>query len=298
MRKTGRRNYGEVSESADSSPRETSSTPASPVFRSGEFDALADELSVCTDMEEFSRLLWKVTTSCGFQHFALSVLKPSPSSCFRTRICTSYRQSWIDRYAEMAYWNIDPTVQRAMNSEGSFLISDLPNDTAEVRAFREDAAAHAAGPNGICFSHVAGDGTRLGLNFVTTRSEEVAKALAERSATELSAFAALAMDCFRFVAQGKSGIVERLSMAELRFLRALATEPDPTKALMITPSFGSNKSLQASIRKKLGVSSIFQALHIASSRHWFDHLPVEPTDVATTVVGLVGWDLVESSARH
>lgn len=266
----------------------------SPVFRTTEFDELADRLSVCTDVEVFSRLLWKVTTSFGFQNFALSVLRPSSTSCFTKRICTSYRQSWIDRYAEMQYWKVDPAVHQAMSSEGSFLISDMPDDTQEVRAFREDAKLHRAGTNGIGFSQVASDGTRIGLNFMTLRSKEVANDLAERSAADLRNFATLAMDCFRFVGQQQGGVFERLSVAELRFLRVLATEPDPTKALSITPSFGSNKSLQDSIRKKLGVSSVFQALYIASSRRWLDHLPVAPTDVAMPITGLTGWDVLDT----
>ena len=270
----------------------------SPAFHTDELDELADAMSVCTELDEFSRLLWKVTTSCGFQHFALSVLRPSPTSCFKKRICTSYRQSWIDRYAEMEYWKIDPAVKQAMSAEGSFLISDLSDESQEVRDFRKDAELHQSGANGIGFSQVAADGTRLGLNFITMRSKRAVKDLSEKYEADLRIFATLAMDCFRFVGQEQGGVFDRLSQDELRFLRALATEPDPSKALSITPSFGSNKSLQDSIRRKLGVTSIFQALYLASSRHWFDHIPIASTDVATTLTGLVGWELFEHEDNY
>ena len=69
-------------------------------FRTPELAKLADRLEECIDISELSNHMWNLTTSLGFQDFAIFVLSQAQGTSFDPRICTSFNQKWINHYIE------------------------------------------------------------------------------------------------------------------------------------------------------------------------------------------------------
>lgn len=259
-------------------------------FRTSELEGIADDLSECTDLRQLSKLMWRAATSTGFQHFAIFVIRQGSNGMFKSRICTSYNQAWIERYQAKSYQFVDPIIAEASRRDGWFLYDDLENDAPVVQSFWDDAKQHRIGGNGVCFALTRKDGSRLGIVFATAHTAEKTRELVRLNGSDLQFLANLAADSFCFVSCGPDLADDTLTVQELKFLYTLASNPDPKEALAISSSYGSNHALQASIRAKLNVDTVFQAISIASSRAWFNLLPYDAKEVTRSFPALEGLD--------
>lgn len=259
-------------------------------FRTEEFEQIADDLSECTSLNDLANLMWKTATSTGFQHFAIFVLTQGSSGNFRSRVCTSYSEAWIRRYQEKSYQFIDPIISEATRKNDWFLFADLDSGSPVHHQFWEDAKEHGIGRNGICFTIVRPDGARIAVVFSTSQSVEKTNHLIRLNGSDLRFLAELAVESFCYASIGPLLPDDILSPHELKFLYTLATTSEPKLALDIAPSYGSNDSLQASIRQKLNVKTIFQALSIASVRGWFNLIPYDANEVTRSFPRLEGLD--------
>ncbi|MFK7977373.1 MAG: autoinducer binding domain-containing protein [Halioglobus sp.] len=258
-------------------------------FLSKDMDRLADDLSVCDDLTNLSEIMWNVAVSSGFQNFAIFALSHGSGTTFKSRVCTSYNKHWIRNYEEKRYQYVDPIMHMASSmTEGFFFYSDLDHDTPAIRDFWNDARNHKIGRNGICHVIALRDGVRIGVSFSTSSNAAKVRKDADLTGSDLAFIAQLAAECFCFTSRGPAISNDVLSTDELRFLHLLATLEDPEEALKVTACYGSNKALQAAIRSKLNVTSVFQALALASRRGWFDQLPYISVEVETPFPPLRG----------
>jgi len=260
-------------------------------FRTDELEKLADEVVECADLVQLAQLLWLSATSCGFEHFVMFVITQGSKGAFSTRVTTSFNEEWIARYEKMNYSSIDPIFNAATSWDRPFSFAEVSRSSPAIELFWEDAVKHRVGENGICFPITRNDGSKLAVSYITRKSALLAARCIEQNGCDLGFISELATECFCFLSQGQHRSDRILSLEELRFLHALSTDRDPTRALAMTASFGSNKSLQTSIRQKLGVETIFQAVSIASWNHWFDSLPYEQGEVVLSHPKLSGFDL-------
>lgn len=267
-------------------------------FRTPELEMIADEISECSDLGQLSNILWRASTSTGFQNFAIFVLSQGSCGTFRTRICTSYNEAWINRYQAKNYQFIDPVISEASRRDGWFLFSDLKSNAPAHSSFWKDAEDHQIGRNGVCFTTTRPDGARVAVVFSTSNSAEKTKELVRRDGFDLRFLAELAVECFCYGAIGLQLPDDTLSVEELRFLYTLATSSEPKKALDIAPKYGSNTTLQSSIRAKLNVETIFQAVSVASTRGWFNYLPYDANEVIRSFPGLSGLDIAAAEIEH
>ncbi|WP_299842239.1 autoinducer binding domain-containing protein [uncultured Roseovarius sp.] len=258
-------------------------------FRTTELSDIGEELSECTDLTELSELMWQAATTVGFQNFAIFVIQQGSNGAFRSRICTSYKDTWVNRYHEKAYQFIDPVIAQAAAEDGWFLFSELNSSAPAIECFWEDAETFGIGRNGLCFSISRKDGARIGVSFSTSNTKEKVEEVVRLNGFDLQFLAHLAVDCFCYASRGPSLSDDTLSLKELRFLYTLASSPDPTEALEISAGYGSNKALQSSIRQKLSVDTVFQALAIVSAKGWFNQLPFDQREVAKPFPALVGF---------
>ncbi|WP_299508166.1 autoinducer binding domain-containing protein [uncultured Roseobacter sp.] len=262
-------------------------------FRSTEMEEIANELSCCTDMLELSRLIWRTTMDIGFQDFSLFVLRQGQEPIFRSRWCSSYGAVWLERYQTKSYQFVDPVYVFASVHDCSFLFSEADKNSPSAKGFWSDAKRYGVGVNGFCFVETRPSGARLGISFSTNRSTDVVEELYQLNKFDLQAIVKLAVECFCYVSRGGAGLDNPLSAEELRFLHILATNPKPEKAQLVEPKYGGNKALQASIRSKLKVETVFQAVAMASKLQWFDALPFNCDEVIRPYPELNGWDAVD-----
>ena len=265
-------------------------------FRTAELEGLANDLAECVDLTDLSELMWQVATSVGFQHFTIFVLKQGTGGTFKSRVCTSYNEAWIMRYQEQSYQFIDPVMSQAAVSDGWFQFSDLKSDAPAIQSFWEDAEKHRIGKNGLCFAMTRVDGSRIGVSFSTMNTKEKVDQIVRMNGFDLRFLAHLAVDCFCFASFGPTLSDDTLNNEELRFLHILSSSSNPEDALKISSKYGSNKALQASIRTKLNVDSVFQAVAIAASKGWFNLLPYDPGEVLKPFPTLDGLGIGKSHA--
>jgi len=257
-------------------------------FRTPELEQLADDLSECDNLADLSRLALKITHEVGFQNYTIFVLRQGTSGPFRSRVNTSYNPAWVSRYQEKAYQFVDPVVAEAMQRDGWFQFSELDASSQPVQEFWQDAEHHRIGRNGICFACTRPDGSRIGLSLATENTAAKTKALVSLNGFDLELLAQEIISNFCYFSLGEDGESETLSVEELRFLYTLATSASPEDAMKITGGFGSNKTLQSSIRRKLNVSSAFQAIAHATAKGLFDRLPYDAHEVASPFPELAG----------
>lgn len=260
-------------------------------FRTKELDSIANELAECDCLTQLSKYMWRTATSVGFQNFSIFVLRHGQAGSFKSRMCTSYSEEWVARYRAKNYHFVDPVMARAREHEGTFLFSDLNLGAKKQKDYWRDAVKHKAGSNGVCFSMDRRDGSRIGVTFSTSAAGDKFSELMLLNGSDLRFIALLAADCFCDVAVVAEHLDDILDANELRFLHILASGRDPEVASKVSGRFGSNQALQASIRSKLGVPTIFQAIAVATARGWFDGLPIDEMEVVKPFPPLEGFNL-------
>ncbi|WP_159811250.1 helix-turn-helix transcriptional regulator [Litoreibacter roseus] len=127
----------------------------------------------------------------------------------------------------------------------------------------EVGSSNFAGFGGFAFriSHLSG---RFGyMLFSSDRDVEWLQDVYRTHESDLHWMSMQFFDAFCYLARiGKPTGVE-LTDDEICFLRLLAISDDPNSAMLHRYTYGSAKTLKTSIARKLGVTSIFQAISIA-----------------------------------
>lgn len=259
-------------------------------FRTDELAEIGERIAEVMELEELSRLMWRAATSTGFENFIIFVIRNGANGTPRSRVCTSCNMDWIQRYQEMNYQFVDPVMAAARGNADHFLFSELEDLSPPVRAFWDDADMHRIGRNGMCLTFERQDRSRIGVSFLTAKTAEQTRENARLNGYDLMVLASLAVDAFCYIAYGAHQVEDRLTEEELRFLHALASWQSPEEAFKITARYGSNKALQASIRRKLEAETVFQAIAIASARGYFDDLPFNVSEVTRPFPTLAGLD--------
>lgn len=266
------------------------------VFRTAEMEALADELSETTTLSELSKLMWRLTVSVGFQNYAVFLLRQAPGKTYKTRICTSFKERWIARYQQQSYQFVDPVVADASAGDGYFQFSEISSKSPSAEIFWQDAERHGIGRNGLCFAMTHSSGMRLGISFCTIETPETVQEIVALNGFDLEVLCELVADCFSFVTVGPPLSDNILTTEEIRFLQILASSSDPEAALNASAQLGSISTLQSSIRMKLGIQSVYQAVAIAASSGWFNLLPYDQSEVERPFPVLSGLSALESYA--
>lgn len=266
-------------------------------FRTSEIEGIAEAISECEDLSELSQLLWQATISLGFQNFSLFVIDQGQYGTFPSRLCTSLKSEWLDTYFTKSYQYVDPVSLQASKADNSFLFTELKNSCPLIEEYWLDAEKHQIGRNGFCRSITRPDRSRLGLSFLTSADSEMTESTVRLNYHDLCIISDFGIEAFCHLSSNYVFCDANLTIQELKFLHMIATCPKPEIALLQRPCYGSNKSLQNSIRRKLGVDTLFQAVSIASSKNLFDNLPYYSEEVITPFPDLSGWNLEKKATQ-
>lgn len=266
-------------------------------FRTDELEGIAEAISECADVGELAQLLWEATISFGFQNFSLSVKKQGGSATFPSRLCTSLNNKWLEHYFAQSYQFVDPVALQASKKDGSFVFSDLNCSCPLSEEFWIDAEKHRVGRNGFCHALTRPDGSRLAVSFMTSADSNRTADIVRLNLHDLCAITNFAIEAFCHLSSGYAFREADLTTQELKFLHMIATSSNPETALFETPCYGSNKSLQNSIRRKLNVDTIFQAVSVASAKSLFDGLPYYSAEVISPFPQLSGWEFNTHNPR-
>jgi DNA-binding CsgD family transcriptional regulator len=97
-------------------------------------------------------------------------LGTNPSADMYVRL--TYPASWIKRYLQMSYADVDPVVREGFLRTVPFSWSELTIESAAQASFFADALAHGVGPQGYSIPVVNKHGHRVLFSFSSSQSEQ------------------------------------------------------------------------------------------------------------------------------
>ena len=260
-------------------------------FHSDVLEDLADAVIDVETITELGKLLWRTATSAGFQHaniFAVSC--GSSRAPFRTRSCSSFPEAWLTRYVEANLHSLDPIFQIARSSQVSAVVQSRDVKAPFQQTFWTEASNYGIGNIAFVVPVTVSSGARVAVSFQSSCSADVVDHRLRQFGSDLEIIARLAADKFAELAQIVGGEDDVLSSDEIKFLWVLASTGDQKRAAEVRGAFGSNKALQVSIREKLGVETMVQAVAIAAARGLFEDGSIEHADVEAVFRGLEPMD--------
>ena len=190
---------------------------------------LVEAFSIIEDTPEIEEVIRKLRDLLRVDHIVYhsSKLGASPSDPQRgPYIRLTYPATWIMRYLQMGFADIDPILREAFRRTIPFEWSELTIESEAEASFLADAASHGVGPHGFSIPVLSKRGHRghFGLSssrstqewstfLRTTRSTliQIANRLHRRVIAEVFGedgphLTAREIECLRWVALGKSTI--------------------------------------------------------------------------------------------
>lgn len=254
-------------------------------FRNERMDAIADNIITCETTQDLAGHLQNAAASTGFSYASAFVLTLGREGTpFRSRVCTSLPESWLQLYRTRNYQFVDPVYRLAHGLQAPQLITQELDDPPLVRSFWQNAVQQDVGSAVWVNTITCTDGARIAVTFNSTMPTQLILEGLRWDGTDLAVIANLAAEAFVRLNCMAGHATEPLSLPELRFLQMLCNGPDLNDVNSVTANYGSEISLQMSIRRKLGVRSLTQAGIIAMNRGWFDDLPWECIEVSTPFI--------------
>ena len=188
---------------------------------------LVEAFSIIEDTSEIEEVIRKLRDLLRVDHIVYhsSKLGASPSDPQRgPYIRLTYPATWIMRYLQMGYGDIDPVLREAFRRTIPFEWSELTIESEAEASFLADAASHGVGPHGFSIPVLSKRGHRghFGLSssrplhewltFLRTARPtliEIANRLHRRVIAEVFGesgphLTARELECLRWVALGKS----------------------------------------------------------------------------------------------
>ncbi|MGB7335794.1 MAG: LuxR family transcriptional regulator [Salaquimonas sp.] len=179
---------------------------------------------------------------------------------------STYPFSWLGRYLEQQYQDIDPVIIDGFEKNVPFFWSELERSTPERIAFFEDAATHGAGRNGFSIP-LFNKSQRKAMFTVTTNLND--DDWRKKIATERKTLEQIADILHRKAILHVYGSEEGPSLAprEIECLYWTAKGKDgPTVAEILSLSEHTVRDYIKSARHKLGCHTIAQTIHEATKR--------------------------------
>lgn len=251
-------------------------------FRTSEAEALFDETQVAGSIQDLSHLVYQIALHFGFHHGTLFLIRAgAKGGLWSHRVCTSLPETWLRHYKENNYQYIDPAILHSITSGEPEFVNCNADDAPLVKTFWDDAKRHAIGTTVYCGSHKTRNGAVVGFSFLSKNSVLACKKKIRLDESDIFFITQSLAEIFEELSATGSGNVEALSEQELIFLRSAllgrpVNEPMDYGGFRVCP-----KSVQAAIRRKLGVDTILQAIAIAASRGWLDETPYTNGEVHT-----------------
>lgn len=247
-------------------------------FRWPELKVIAEYIDDSSSGDEYVAALVGAADICQFDFASVFVIRHGNAINFRKRVCTTMPDSWLENYDARRYKFTDPVTLKALGGATRLLFSDIKLTSPMAESFWKDAEKYGIGRNGILFTYDLGMGIKIGMSLVSGDTEEVVADRYEKYGNDLEVFGAIAARSFA----DSFGLFHvdqtDLTVDDLRFLKALMNSASPVDAASLMED-NKMRAVQDSICKRLGVSTVYQALSIVAREGWFDDLPFDGEEV-------------------
>lgn len=185
--------------------------------------SLATAFSIIEETPDVQETVAKLRDFLGVDHFVYHSSKLGSSPSADPFIRLTYPASWIKRYLQMGYVDVDPVLREGFLRTLPFDWSEIEISGAEQQAFLADAFTHGVGPHGLSIPVRSKYGHRGLVSVSSSRSEpewnefreanlpllvEIANRLHQRVIREVfgedhAHLTAREVECLQLVAEGK-----------------------------------------------------------------------------------------------
>ncbi|MCB1352354.1 MAG: autoinducer binding domain-containing protein [Rhodobacteraceae bacterium] len=255
---------------------------------------LETRLSDAETLDQAAAIFGDIPVEFGFDEATLIILNEGGRYLSRRVISTLPDEWWTD-YQTLRLFDNDPLIGGIVAREHELYLDELlPTDVTAPRPYSKAALARGIGINGVIFKIAYPSGLVAAVILNTCRTPEFARTQYRKYRDDLQALAFATCDALVYFSQVGISTMAKLEAEEIHFLRLIAISEDPAKALAMDCRYGSAKTLQMQIVRKLGVKSIFQAVLIAARRGLLDAAIFHADDVIGTRPRIAGWDVLET----
>jgi DNA-binding CsgD family transcriptional regulator len=184
---------------------------------------LLEAFSIIENTPDVEETVAKLRDLLNVDHLVYHSSKMGASPSADPYIRLTYPASWIKRYLQMGYVDLDPVIREGFLRTLPFDWSELKIQSAAEVAFLTDALAHGVGPHGLSIPVVSKHGHRALFSISFSRSEQEWKDFKSRTQPALIQIAsrlhrrviseifgedrphltARELECLRWIALGK-----------------------------------------------------------------------------------------------
>jgi DNA-binding CsgD family transcriptional regulator len=132
---------------------------------------LLQAYSIIEDTPELEATITKLRDLLNIDHLVYHSSKLGASPSVDPYIRLTYPASWIKRYLQMGYVDVDPVVREGFLRTLPFDWSELKIQSAAEASFLADALAHGVGPRGFSIPVRSKNGHRALFSISSSRSE-------------------------------------------------------------------------------------------------------------------------------
>jgi LuxR family transcriptional regulator, quorum-sensing system regulator CinR len=135
-------------------------------------ERLSEAYSIIDNTPEMDATIAKLRDLLNVSHLVYHSSKLGASPSADPYIRLTYPDSWIKRYLQMGYIDIDPVIREGFLHTLPFEWKELKIQTAAEMAFLRDALAHDVGPHGYSIPVRSKNGHRALVSISSSRSED------------------------------------------------------------------------------------------------------------------------------
>jgi LuxR family transcriptional regulator, quorum-sensing system regulator CinR len=219
---------------------------------------LVEAFAIVEDTPEIEDAVAKLRDALGVDHvvYHSSKLEASPLIPY---IRLTYPASWIKRYLQMGYGEVDPIVREGFKRALPFDWNELTIGSAAEKSFLLDAATHGIGPHGYSVPVVSKHGYRGLFTVCSSRSADEWASFLEASRQNLLQIANRLHSRVVVEVFGKDH--PRLTAREIECLRWIALGKDATEiAVILNISPHTIRDYLKSVHYKLDCATSAQAV--------------------------------------
>lgn len=185
--------------------------------------SLTEAFSIIENASEIERAVGALREFLKVDHVIYNSSKFGVNPSAEPYIRLTYPASWIKRYLQMGYFDVDPILREGFQRTLPFTWNELAIKSVAEASFLADAMAHGIGPHGFSVPILSKHGHRGLFSISFSRSEQEWKTLLARTQSDLIQIAnrlhrrvvievfgenrprltARELECLRWVALGK-----------------------------------------------------------------------------------------------
>ena len=133
---------------------------------------LTEAFSIIENTPEIEVVIGKLRDLLNVDHVVYNSSKLGASPSADPYIRLTYPASWIKRYLQMGYADVDPVLREGFRRTLPFNWNELTIQSAAEASFLADALSHGVGPHGFSIPVLSKHGHRALLSISFSRSEQ------------------------------------------------------------------------------------------------------------------------------